>query len=56
MRTLETTHFQDAEKYAAYLKTPLGRQRNELAWENLRRFLAGDAQGRRVLDLGGGTG
>jgi len=56
MRTLETTHFQDAEKYAAYLKTPLGRLRTELAWENLRRFLAEDARGRRVLDLGGGTG
>ena len=56
MRTLETTHFGDAEKYASYLKTPLGRLRSELAWENLREFLAADASARRILDLGGGTG
>lgn len=56
MRTLETTHFEDAEKYASYLKTPLGRLRSELAWENLREFLSTDASARRILDLGGGTG
>jgi S-adenosylmethionine-dependent methyltransferase len=48
--------FQDAEKYAAYLKTPAGRLRSELAWENLRRFLPLDASKRRALDVGGGTG
>ncbi|MGA7916793.1 MAG: methyltransferase domain-containing protein [Candidatus Acidiferrales bacterium] len=48
--------FQDAEKYAAYLKTPAGRLRSELAWKNLRRFLPLDASKRRALDLGGGTG
>ena len=56
MRTLETTHFEDAEKYASYLKTPLGRLRSELAWENLRGLMAADASARRILDLGGGTG
>jgi S-adenosylmethionine-dependent methyltransferase len=48
--------FQDAAKYAAYLKTPAGRLRSELAWENLRRFLPLDAPNRRMLDVGGGTG
>jgi len=56
MSTLETTRFEDAEIYASYLKTPLGRLRSELAWENLRGFLPTGASGRRVLDLGGGTG
>jgi S-adenosylmethionine-dependent methyltransferase len=48
--------FHDAEKYAAYLKTPAGRLRSELAWENLRRFLPRDALKHRALDVGGGTG
>ncbi len=52
----DTLQFQDAEKYAAYLKTPAGRLRSELAWENLRRFLPLDASKRRALDVGGGTG
>ena len=56
MRTLETTHFEDAEKYASYLKTPLGRLRSELAWENLRGFLPAGASALRILDLGGGIG
>jgi S-adenosylmethionine-dependent methyltransferase len=51
-----TLRFQDADKYAAYLKTPAGRLRSELAWENLRRFLPRDASNHRVLDVGGGTG
>jgi S-adenosylmethionine-dependent methyltransferase len=53
---LGTSRFQDADKYAAYLKTPAGRLRSELAWENLRRFLDRNASQRRALDLGGGTG
>jgi S-adenosylmethionine-dependent methyltransferase len=52
----DTLRFQDAEKYAAYLKTPAGRLRSELAWENLRRILPLDASKRRALDVGGGTG
>ncbi len=56
MRMLDTSRFQDAEKYAAYLKTPAGRLRSELAWETLRRFLPRNASKRRALDVGGGTG
>jgi len=52
----DTLRFQDAEKYAAYLKTPAGRLRSELAWENVRRFLPRDASKHRALDVGGGTG
>src|SRR6202050_1381117 len=52
----DTLRFQDAEKYAAYLKTPAGRLRSELAWENLRRFLPSNSSKRRALDVGGGTG
>jgi SAM-dependent methyltransferase len=53
----DTLRFQDAEKYAAYLKTPAGRLRSELAWENLRRFLPRhDAAKLHALDVGGGTG
>jgi hypothetical protein len=53
---LDTSRFQDADKYAAYLKTPAGRLRSELAWENARRFLPGNASECRALDVGGGTG
>jgi S-adenosylmethionine-dependent methyltransferase len=53
----DTLRFQDAEKYAAYLKTPAGRLRSDLAWENLRCFLPrDDAAKLRALDVGGGTG
>ena len=53
---LDTSRFQDADKYAAYLKTPAGRLRSELAWKNLREFLPANATKRRALDVGGGTG
>jgi len=53
---LDTSRFQDADRYASYLKTLAGRLRSELAWENLRRCLPQDASKRRALDLGGGTG
>jgi S-adenosylmethionine-dependent methyltransferase len=53
---LDTSRFQDADKYAAYLKTPAGRLRSELAWENMHRFLPGNASECRALDVGGGTG
>jgi S-adenosylmethionine-dependent methyltransferase len=53
---LETSQFQDADKYSAYLRTFSGRLRSDLAWENLQGFLPALARHRRVLDLGGGTG
>src|ERR1700722_3771938 len=53
---LDTSRFQDADKYAAYLKTPAGRLRSGLAWENMRRFLPRNAPESRALDVGGGTG
>lgn len=56
MGTLDTAQFQDADKYASYLKTGAGRLRCDLAWENLRGVLPCPAAQRRVLDLGGGTG
>jgi S-adenosylmethionine-dependent methyltransferase len=56
MRMLETAQFEDADRYLSYLRTPAGRLRSELAWENLHRFLPADSSRRRVLDVGGGTG
>ena len=56
MRMVDTAHFRDADKYASYLKTVVGRLRLDLAWENLRPLLPGNASKRRALDLGGGTG
>lgn len=53
---LETTQFQDADKYAEYLRTFSGRLRSDLAWKNLEGFLSDPARQGRVLDLGGGTG
>jgi S-adenosylmethionine-dependent methyltransferase len=53
---LDTSRFQDAGKYAAYLKTPPGRLRSELAWDNVRRSLPRNASKYRALDAGGGTG
>jgi len=56
MRMLDASRFQDADKYVAYLKTPSGRLRSELSWENLRRYLPSKTSKQRALDLGGGTG
>jgi S-adenosylmethionine-dependent methyltransferase len=56
MRTLDTARFQDAEKYASYLRSAAGKLRCELAWENLRAFLPSHGSRPRILDLGGGTG
>jgi S-adenosylmethionine-dependent methyltransferase len=53
---LDTSRFQDAKKYAAYLKTPAGRLRSELAWQNLSRFLSRSASKHRALDVGCGPG
>ena len=52
----ETLRFQDASKYAAYLKTVAGRLRSELAWKNIQPFLRRDTSKYRALDVGGGTG
>ncbi len=47
-----------SEKYAAYLETPEGRLRLDLAFANLQEFLPlpGAKQSLRALDLGCGTG
>jgi S-adenosylmethionine-dependent methyltransferase len=47
-----------ADKYAAYLATPEGRLRLDLAFANLEEFLPRPQAARslRALDLGGGTG
>jgi S-adenosylmethionine-dependent methyltransferase len=45
-----------AAKYAAYLETPEGRLRLDLAFANLQEFLPQATRSLRVLDLGGGTG
>lgn len=46
----------EAAKYAAYLETPEGRLRLDLAFANLEDFLPHDVQLLRALDVGGGTG
>jgi S-adenosylmethionine-dependent methyltransferase len=47
----------DASKYAAYLETPAGRLRSDLAFANLQDFLPWQANPYlRALDLGCGTG
>ena len=45
-----------AEKYAAYLETPEGRLRLDLAFANLQEFLPQTVRSLRALDLGCGTG
>jgi SAM-dependent methyltransferase len=45
-----------AAKYAAYLETPEGRLRLDLAFANLQDFLPQAARALLALDLGGGTG
>jgi len=51
------TRFQSgAHSYAAYLKTPEGRLRSDLAFVNLREFLPRSKRSLRALDVGGGTG
>jgi S-adenosylmethionine-dependent methyltransferase len=48
----------DASRYAAYLETPEGRLRADLAFANLQEFLSASAgiNSLRALDLGCGTG
>jgi S-adenosylmethionine-dependent methyltransferase len=45
-----------ADKYAAYLETPEGRLRLDLAFANLQDFLPKSTRSLFTLDLGGGTG
>jgi S-adenosylmethionine-dependent methyltransferase len=45
-----------AAKYAAYLETPEGRLRLDLAFANLQDFLPQDPRTLHALDLGSGTG
>jgi S-adenosylmethionine-dependent methyltransferase len=45
-----------AAKYAAYLETPEGRLRLDLAFANLQEFLPQATRSLHALDLGGGTG
>jgi S-adenosylmethionine-dependent methyltransferase len=45
-----------AAKYAAYLETPEGRLRLDLAFANLQDFLPQDTQSLNALDIGAGTG
>ncbi len=55
----DSEHFQSgADKYAAYLETPEGRLRSDLAFANLQDFLPllWTRRSLRALDLGCGTG
>src|SRR5947208_17129943 len=45
-----------ADKYAAYLETPEGRLRLDLAFANLQEFLPQATRSLHALDLGCGTG
>ena len=45
-----------AARYAAYLETPEGRLRIDLAFANLQEFLPQAAGSLRALDIGCGTG
>lgn len=54
---LDAERFQrEADKYAAYLETPEGRLRLDLAFANVQEFIPQDTRSLRALDLGGGTG
>ncbi len=54
----ESRFANDASRYAAYLETPEGRLRADLAFANLQEFLpaSAGANSLRALDLGCGTG
>jgi S-adenosylmethionine-dependent methyltransferase len=54
---IESDRFQsDAEKYAAYLETPEGRLRTDLAFANLQDFISMRQGPLHALDVGCGTG
>ncbi len=48
--------FQETDKYVAYLRTPEGRLRLDLAWTNLLGYLPAAIAAPRALDVGGGNG
>jgi len=52
----DSERFHGVEKYAAYLQTPEGRLRLDLAFANLREFLPRVTRSLRALDIGSGTG
>jgi S-adenosylmethionine-dependent methyltransferase len=53
----DSNRFQNgSDKYAAYLETPEGRLRLDLAFANLQEFLPRSTGALRALDLGCGTG
>jgi S-adenosylmethionine-dependent methyltransferase len=57
MANPDSERFQSgADKYAAYLETPEGRLRLDLAFANLQEFLPQATRSLRALDLGCGTG
>jgi S-adenosylmethionine-dependent methyltransferase len=63
MKEMTANHNDDVErfqtgaaKYAAYLDTPEGRLRLDLAFANLQDFLPQATRSLHALDLGGGTG
>ena len=57
LASIERERFESgAAKYAAYLQTPEGRLRLDLAFANLQEFLPPATSGLRALDIGGGTG
>src|SRR3954454_19640476 len=57
LASIERERFESgAGKYAAYLQTPEGRLRLDLACANLQKFLPPATSGLRALDIGGGTG
>ena len=56
MRRVGTERFQEAERYAAYLRTAEGKLRVDLGWANLRGFLPVSDVRKQALDIGGGTG
>ena len=54
---LDSSRFRDgAATYAAYLDTPEGRLRSDLAFANIQEFLPPHPRGPRALDIGSGTG
>ncbi len=58
MKADTESRFESAQEYAAYLRTPEGRLRLDLAWSNLQPFLPSPLAGNslKALDIGGGTG
>lgn len=55
-KTSDERFLTGAAQYAAYLETPEGRLRLDLAFANVQEFLPQATRGLRALDLGAGTG